>query len=107
VGHPRELTARYGGFLVLTLTLGDVARGADAAAFVRQLAPGAQQTYAIGATLKFDLPLSQVSLATVFDAVTQQQGRHELDIVDWSVTSMTLEETFIKIAREIGAQTDE
>jgi ABC-type multidrug transport system ATPase subunit len=104
VGNPKELTSRYGGFLVLTLTT-TALRATDAKAFVRQMSPNAKLTYELGATLKYDLPLDEVNLATVFKAITDRKA--ELDIVDWGVANMTLEEVFIKLAREIGATTQE
>ena len=55
--------------------------------------------------MKFDLPLEQTSLASIFTAVKARQ--EALGIVDWSVANMTLEEVFIKLAREIGATSNE
>jgi len=100
VADPKELTSRYSGFLVLTLTT-TALRVAEAEAFVRELSPGAQRTYALGGTLKYDLPISEVDLATVFQAVTERKAA--LGILDWGVSSPTLEGTFIKIARDVGA----
>ncbi len=104
VGNPKELTSRYGGFLILTLTTPPL-RTADAEAFVRQLAPNAALTYKLGGTMKFDLPLREVTLAKVFAAVTER--KEQLGIVDWGVANMTLEEVFCKLAREVGATTQE
>ena len=125
VGAPKELTARYGGFLVLSLTT-TALRVPDAEAFVRELAPNAQRTYALGGTLKYDLPLAETNLAAVFAAVSERKAA--LGIVDWGVSSVTLEEVrvcfvectaavllltpgapqvFIKLARDIGATTTE
>jgi hypothetical protein len=89
VGAPKELTARYGGFLVLTLTT-TALQLAETEAFVRQLSPNAQRTYALGSTLKYDLPLSEVNLASVFAAVSERKDA--LGIIDWGVSNMTLEE---------------
>ena len=102
VGNPKELTSRYGGFLVLTITAVP-ARAAESEAFIRSLVPGAVLTYKLGGTMKFDLPLEQASLASIFTAVKARQ--EALGIVDWSVANMTLEEVFIKLARSIGAET--
>jgi ABC-type multidrug transport system ATPase subunit len=100
IGNPKELTARYGRFLVLSLTTSPL-RVADAEAFVRELSPNAHRTYALGGTLIFDLPLDEVSLASVFAAVTAR--KEALGIIDWGVSSVTLEEVFIKLARDSGA----
>ena len=104
VGNPKELTSRYGGFLVLTLTTAAL-RAEEAKAFVMRMSPNAQLTYALGGTLKFDLPLSENNLASVVAAVSDRKDA--LGIVDWGVANMTLEEVFIKLAREIGATTKE
>jgi ABC-type multidrug transport system ATPase subunit len=108
VGAPRELVARHGGFLVLTLTLADAApaRAAAVAAFVAALSDGAAaRTHAAGATLTFHLPTAAASLAHVFAALTRAPPA--LGIVHWGVANMTLEEVFIKLARDIGARTHE
>ena len=104
VGNPKELTSRYGGFLVLTITAVP-SRAPESEAFIRSLVPGAVLTYKLGGTMKFDLPLEQTSLASIFTAVKARQ--EALGIVDWSVANMTLEEVFIKLAREIGATSNE
>ncbi|KXZ51841.1 hypothetical protein GPECTOR_11g28 [Gonium pectorale] len=44
-----------------------------------------------------------VSLAAVFAAMAGARGR--LDVLDWGVANATLEEVFIKFARQIGAET--
>jgi ABC-type multidrug transport system ATPase subunit len=95
VGNPKELTGRFGGFLILTLTTSPL-RTAESEAFVRRLSPNSVLTYRLGGTLKFDLPLAEVSVASVFAAVTA--AKEELGILDWGVANMTLEEG----ARERG-----
>ena len=104
VGNPKELTSRYGGFLILTLTTSP-ARTEECLAFVRGLSPGSVLTYQLGGLLKFDIPLTDAGVSEVFTAVAE--SRERLGLVDWGVNSMSLEETFIKIARSIGAATDE
>lgn len=84
VGNPKELTSRHGGFLILTLTV-PVARVANAVAFVAQLSPGSKLTYQIGGTLKFDLPVGEVTLESVFASVTDK--KEELGIVDWGIAN--------------------
>jgi len=124
VGNPKELTGRFGGFLILTVTTA-LLRIADCEAFVRRMSPSAALTYKLGGTLKFDLPLAEVNVATVFTQLTDAKAA--LGIVDWGVANMTLEEVrclfnrsscvradaraliqvFIKLAREIGAESKE
>ena len=93
-----------GGFLILQITCGS-ARAEKVTGFVRSLSPSAVCTYSLGGMFKFDLPTSEASLASVFKGI--EASKAELDITDWSVCNMTLEEVFIKLSREIGAQTKE
>ena len=44
----------------------------------------------------------QVNLAAVFAAV--QRARADLRILDWGISTPSLEEIFIKFARSIGAE---
>ena len=90
LGNPKELTNRYGGFLILTITS---AAGLvpEVRAFVEdRLARHAVCTYSLGGMQKFDLPTSEADLASVFAAVEDRKAA--LGIVDWGVANMTLEE---------------
>ncbi|KAL0046688.1 hypothetical protein WJX82_007270 [Trebouxia sp. C0006] len=104
IGNPKELTARYGGYLVFTVTT-PVGRDVDeAAAFVQQLCPSARTTYAVGGTQKYELPTSEVSLSQVFVGMGQAQRQHLFVVLDWGVANAKLEEVFIKFAKSIGAE---
>ncbi|DBA75618.1 TPA: hypothetical protein ACH3X2_009057 [Trebouxia sp. C0005] len=61
IGNPKELTARYGGYMVFTVTTPVGPDVAEAAAFVQQLCPSARPTYALGGTQKYELPTSEVA----------------------------------------------
>ena len=75
----------------------------DAAhAVVLDMSPSAQLTYSVGGTLKFELPTSEVSLSQVFKVMAT--AREQLQVLDWGVANATLEEVFIKFARQIGAK---
>jgi hypothetical protein len=50
---------RYGGYLVMTLTVAG-GQESQARAFVERLAPNARLTYSVGGTLKFELPSDEV-----------------------------------------------
>ncbi|KXZ51666.1 hypothetical protein GPECTOR_11g119 [Gonium pectorale] len=102
IGNPREITSRYAGYLVFTLTVGPGHEDA-ARAFVAAMSPNARLTYALGGTFKYELPTADVSLAGVFDAMATAKG--QMAVLDWGVANATLEEVFIKFARQIGAET--
>ncbi|GIL71728.1 hypothetical protein Vretimale_837 [Volvox reticuliferus] len=102
IGNPREITSRYAGYLVFTITVGSGHEDA-AKAFVAHMSPNARLTYALGATFKYELPTTDVSLAAVFDAMAT--AKTQMQVLDWGVANATLEEVFIKFARQIGAET--
>ncbi|KAG2425810.1 hypothetical protein HXX76_013435 [Chlamydomonas incerta] len=103
IGNPREITSRYAGYLVFTLTVAPGHEGA-AKAFVAHMSPNARLTYELGTTVKYELPTADVSLARVFDAMAT--AKTQMQVLDWGVANATLEEVFIKFAREIGAETE-
>ncbi|GBF88379.1 ABC transporter A family member protein [Raphidocelis subcapitata] len=103
IGNPKEITSRYGGYLVMTLTVAPGQEGA-ARAFVARLSPGARLTYSVGGTLKFELPSEEASLSQVFSAMAEAKAGGGLDVIDWGVSNATLEEVFIRIARSVGAK---
>lgn len=107
IGNPKEITARYAGFLVFTITV-PAEQEADARALVASLSPNAVLTYALGGTLKYELPSHEVSLSRVFAAVEAAKApRGRLSVVDWGVANATLEEVFIKLAKSIGASSSD
>jgi len=146
VGNPKEVTSRYGGYYVFTLTVPAGQENAARRFAQRRLAPSARLTYSVGGTLKFELPTSEVTLSAVFSAMAAAKARAEayveggaeglaradggeeeceadareralllaapagsaaqqpLEVLDWGVANATLEEVFIKFARQIGAK---
>lgn len=103
IGNPKEITSRYAGYLVFTITVPQ-AQEASARQLVTSFSPNAQLTYSVGGTLKYELPKTDVSLSGVFNAMNQAKSSGTLDVLDWGCASATLEEVFIKFARSIGAQ---
>lgn len=104
IGNPKELTARYGGYMVFTITTPIGSDVQQAAAFVKQLCPSARSTYALGGTQKYELPTSEVSLSQVFAGMRRAQHQQAFTVLDWGVANAKLEEVFIKFARSIGAE---
>ncbi len=75
----------------------------QADALVRKMAPSARLTYALAGTRKYELPVEEVTLAAVFEAMeTATAG--VLQVLDWGIANATLEEVFIKFAKSIGAE---
>ena len=65
---------------------------------VREICPTARQTYSVAATQKYELPTTDVTLDTVFGLI-RKKGE-ELRVIDFSISSASLEEVFIKFAKE-------
>jgi ABC-type multidrug transport system ATPase subunit len=96
IGNPKELTARFGGFYILTIT-NEVGNENQVSEMVHSVAKEARITYSISGTQKFEIASDQVTLAQVFRLMTENKER--LRIRDWGIANTTLEEAFIKISR--------
>ncbi len=84
VGDPKELTQRYGGYFVFTITTPPSQEDA-ADALVHRMCPSARLTYALAGTRKYELPQKDVSLAAVFDTMSaslRQQAESETDAAE-------------------------
>ena len=92
-----QLKAKYGGTFVFTVT---AAAGEDEAVeqLVRSISPTAKRTYHIAGTQKFEMPKHGVKISEVFRAMEQAKG--SLNIVAWGLVDTTLEDVFIKVAKE-------
>jgi len=100
IGNPKEITSRYAGYLVFSISV-PPEQEAAARALVLSMSPSATLTYALGGTLKYELPTTEVTLSKVFEAINA--SKDQLTIVDWGVANATLEEVFIKLAKSAGA----
>jgi hypothetical protein len=71
-----------------------------------RISPNAVRTYSCGgSTLKYEMPSQDVTVSGVFEAMAEAKRGGALRVMDWSVLNATLEEVFIKLARQIGAET--
>jgi len=96
VGAPKELTLRFGGIFVLTFST-TLDKEEEASNEVVGLCPEAAMTYALAGTRKYELPANQVRLSVVFKRMTESKERGV--VVSWGLSSATLEDAFIKIAK--------
>ncbi|XP_025798914.1 ABC transporter A family member 7-like [Panicum hallii] len=96
-GPSKELKAKYGGTFVFTVT---AAAGEDEAVeqLVRSISPTAKRTYHIAGTQKFEMPKQGVKISEVFRAMEQAKG--SLNVAAWGLVDTTLEDVFIKVAKE-------
>jgi len=105
IGNPKEITSRYGSYYVFSLQV-PPEQEEQAQALVASLSPGSKLTYSVGGALKFEIPKNEITLGKIFDTMSHAD-RHQLQVLDWGVANATLEEVFIKFARQIGATTTE
>ncbi|XP_022681997.1 ABC transporter A family member 8 [Setaria italica] len=96
-GTSKELKAKYGGTFVFTVT---AAASEDEAVeqLIRSICPTAKRTYHIAGTQKFEMPKQGVKISQVFQAM--EQAKRSLNIVAWGLVDTTLEDVFIKVAKE-------
>ncbi|CAI5478439.1 unnamed protein product [Closterium sp. Yama58-4] len=97
IGNPRQLTARYGGSFVFTVTTPPDEEEA-AAELAKSLSPNAKKVYSLAGTQKFELPTADVNMADVFETVAEAKAR--ISIRAWGIANTTLEDVFISIAKE-------
>jgi len=100
IGNPKELTTRYGGYLVFTITTlpSEAAAARDA---VTEMCPSAISTYSLAGTQKFEMPSASISISDVFSGMEKVRGA--VNVLDWGVANASLEEVFIKVAKQSSA----
>ncbi len=69
---------------------------------MRRFSPNGKLVYHLGGTRRYELPTNEVTLAQVFEHV--DSAAKDINILDWAVSNATLEEVFIRFAKEIGAE---
>lgn len=97
VGNPKELKGRYGGSYVFTMTTSSN-HESDVENLVKGLSPNANKIYQISGTQKFELPKESIKIADAFRAVENAKSRFPVQA--WGLAETTLEDVFIKVARE-------
>ncbi|BBN17972.1 protein MpABC85 [Marchantia polymorpha subsp. ruderalis] len=97
IGDSKELTSRYGGVHVLTITT-PADEEDDVAKMVSSFSPNARKVYGLAGTQKFEIPKTDVQIAQIFASV--EKAKQSFSIQAWGIADTTLEDVFIQIARE-------
>ncbi|XP_074316993.1 ABC transporter A family member 8-like [Silene latifolia] len=97
IADAKELKARYGGSFVLTITT-TADHDQEVEGIVGYLATNVRKIYHVAGTQKFELPKQEVRIADVFNAV--DIAKSKFPIQAWGLADTTLEDVFIKVARE-------
>uniref|UniRef100_A0A0D9VDM7 ABC transporter domain-containing protein n=1 Tax=Leersia perrieri TaxID=77586 RepID=A0A0D9VDM7_9ORYZ len=97
IGNSKELKAKYGGSYVLTVTTaaGEVEQMKRLVQFI---SPTMQRVYHISGTQKFEMPKQEVRICEVFQAMEHTKSR--MTVSAWGLADTTLEDVFIRVARE-------
>ncbi|CAI9112241.1 OLC1v1012660C1 [Oldenlandia corymbosa var. corymbosa] len=102
LGSPDELKHRYGGTYIFTMaTLSQNEK--DVEDLVKHLSPNAKRTYHLSGTQKFEIPKADVKLSVVFLAV--KVARERFTVKAWEIADTTMEDVFIKVAKETPLST--
>lgn len=96
----REPVKRCETLTVQVLTIA-VAEGQEMVAdrVVRGMCSHAVLTHSVGGTVKYQLPSAALRLSSVFEGMVAAE-RRGLEVLDWAVSSATLEEVFIQVAQK-------
>ncbi|KEH31923.1 ABC transporter A family protein [Medicago truncatula] len=100
VGYPKELKGRYGGTYVFAMTTSSD-HEKDVENMVQRLTPNANKIYHLSGTQKFELPKEEIKMANVFRAI--EAAKRNFTVFAWGLSDTTLEDVFIKVAREAQA----
>lgn len=94
-----QLKARYGGTYIFTMTTtltGNEEQQVEE--LVQRLSSNANRTYHVSGTQKFEIPKKDIEIAHFFEAV--EAAKRRFSIQAWGVTDTTLEDVFIKVAKD-------
>ncbi|KAH9330894.1 hypothetical protein KI387_003002 [Taxus chinensis] len=97
IGNSRELKARYGGSYVFTITTVSTEED-EVEKLVQSLSRNARKVYSLSGTQKFELPKLEIKITDVFRTI--ERAKEYLTIQAWGIADTTLEDVFIKVARE-------
>jgi len=76
----------------------------NARAFVEKLIPKASLLHTLAGTQHFEVPRAAVKLSKAFTEI--EAHRQKLNILDWGMSSTTLEEVFLHITERVGEGDD-
>ncbi|KAF7084339.1 LOW QUALITY PROTEIN: hypothetical protein CFC21_087988 [Triticum aestivum] len=99
IGNSRELKTKYGGSYVLTITtMAAEEAEEEVAKLVRSISPAVSRVYRISGTQRFEMPKQEVSISAVFHVMEDAKSR--MTILAWGLSDTTLEDVFIRVAKE-------
>uniref|UniRef100_A0A6V7QQH1 ABC transporter domain-containing protein n=1 Tax=Ananas comosus var. bracteatus TaxID=296719 RepID=A0A6V7QQH1_ANACO len=99
-----ELCDRVGIFVDGSLQcIGNTKEEEEIENLIRSLSPNVNTVYRIAGTQKFELPKQEVRISDVFG--TMEYAKRRFSVLAWGLADTTLEDVFIKVAKDADAFT--
>lgn len=102
IGTPLDLTARLGGFHLVTLST-PAAQAPAARNLLLSLCPEARLVYELGGTQRFEVQCGPAALKKVFAGIEGARRTGALEVTDFQVSRATLEDVFLKMCEQYGS----
>jgi len=102
IGSSKELKDRYGGSCVLTVTA-PAGEEEEVERLARSISPAANRVYRVSGTQKFEVPKEGLKISEVFRAMEEAKSR--LSILAWGLADTTLEDVFVRVAKDSDMST--
>ena len=96
IGSPKELISRYGSYLWVSV-FSLPSEQDTVKKFIRSTFNGSELLYEIGGRQKFGLPSQQNEIDTVFRKIERARLDNKVNIIDWSISSATLEDVYLNL----------
>ncbi|CAD6342689.1 unnamed protein product [Miscanthus lutarioriparius] len=103
IGSSKELKDRYGGSCVLTVTTPAGEEEEEIERLVQSISPAANRVYRVSGTQKFEMPKQGMKISVVFGAM--EQAKSSLHILAWGLADTTLEDVFVRVAKQSDMST--
>eukprot|EP01029_Cantina_marsupialis_P023816 TRINITY_DN5_c0_g2_i1.p1 TRINITY_DN5_c0_g2~~TRINITY_DN5_c0_g2_i1.p1 ORF type:complete len:1536 (-),score=457.58 TRINITY_DN5_c0_g2_i1:174-4625(-) len=98
IGSQQLLKNRFGDGYQLKIMLDEHSTQSQTMDFIRSFAPSAKCVYSFGLARTFLIPRQSINMSSIFECMTR--GSKNGGIKEWAVQQTSLEEVFVKIARE-------
>lgn len=102
LGSPQKMISTYGRFMWLTITANTTLGKNQIIKCVRSTFDDVELVSEFGKTLKFALPLStNQTIDAVFRRMEKMKLAPKVDIADWSVSNLSLEDVYLNLLEDI------
>eukprot|EP01029_Cantina_marsupialis_P023811 TRINITY_DN5_c0_g1_i5.p1 TRINITY_DN5_c0_g1~~TRINITY_DN5_c0_g1_i5.p1 ORF type:complete len:1896 (-),score=693.32 TRINITY_DN5_c0_g1_i5:186-5873(-) len=98
IGSQQLLKNRFGDGYQLKIMLDEHSTTSKTIEFIRSFASAAKCVYSFGLARTFVIPRQSITMSSIFESMTH--GSKNAGIKEWAIQQTSLEEVFVKIARE-------